>query len=122
MVQNLVDIFDKRGHGRVWNGGNEEGNPAAATCITKYLNMIHEEQAAAHIVPKQAKPIFLGKLKRIVHFIDREFPRSDISVRERYILLRDQAWFKFQFLGVIEQMIWQSLYARRSNYWMMALV
>ena len=99
MVQNLVDIFDKRGYGRVWNGGNEKGNPAAAPCIKEYLKMIHEEQAAAHVVPKQAKPIFLGKLKMIVNFIDRELARSDISVRERYILLRDQAWFKLQFFG-----------------------
>lgn len=49
------------------------------------------------MLPKQAKPIFLSKVKTIALFIDMELRRDDLSVRERYVLSRDQAWLKVQF-------------------------
>lgn len=49
------------------------------------------------MLPKQAKPIFLSKVKTIALFIDMELRRDDLSVRERYVLSRDQAWLKLQF-------------------------
>lgn len=68
-------------------------------CIKQYVKLIQEEQAAAHVVPKQAKPIFQGKIKRIASYIDNELGRVDILLKERYVLLRNQAWMKLQFFG-----------------------
>ena len=57
-----------------------------------------KEQARSHVVPKSAKPIFFPKLLKIASFIHRQ-SRSDISVHERYIPLRDQAMFKVQIFA-----------------------
>ena len=99
MVQHFLEIFERRGHGKVWDDRSCSGNPAAALSIKEYIKLTQEEQAAAHVVPKQAKPIFIGKVKRITGYIDKELARVDISPRERYVFLRDQAWFKLQFFG-----------------------
>lgn len=61
------------------------GNPAASPLVKEYLKLIREEQAEAHVLPKQAKPIFLSKIKTIALFIGRELDRSDLSLRERFV-------------------------------------
>ena len=45
----------------------------------------------------QAIPIFWGKLSRLAQNIGRQLLRQDLSLRLRYILLRDQAFFKVHF-------------------------
>lgn len=70
MVQNLLEIFFESGRGKLWDERSKIGNPAAAHCVKQYLKLIQEEQAAAHVLTKQAKPIFLGKGKRIASYID----------------------------------------------------
>lgn len=62
-----------------------------------YLKLIKEKQAKAHVLPKQAKPIFLSNVRAIAIFIDRELKPDDLHVRERYVLFRDQAWLTLQF-------------------------
>ena len=47
----------------------EIGNPASAQVVKEYLKLIRVEQAKSHVLPKQAKPIFLTKVSS---FIDRE--------------------------------------------------
>lgn len=66
MLQNLLEIFYDSGRGKIWDERSDTGNPAAAHCIKQYAKLIQEEQAAAHVIPKQTKPIFLGKLKEMV--------------------------------------------------------
>jgi hypothetical protein len=63
------------------------------------LKLIREEQARAHVLPKQAKPIFLSKVRAIALFIDKELKRDDLNVhvREKYVLFRDHASLKLQF-------------------------
>jgi hypothetical protein len=51
---------------------SESGNPASAQAVKEYLKLIRVEQAKSHVLPKQAKPIFLTKVKAISSFIDRE--------------------------------------------------
>lgn len=75
----------------------ETGNPAASSLVKEYLKLIKEEQAKAHVLPKQAKPIFLSNVRAIALFIDRELKPDDLHVKERYVLFRDQAWLKLQF-------------------------
>ncbi|XP_061174881.1 uncharacterized protein LOC133184026 [Saccostrea echinata] len=99
IIQQLIQIFDEQGFGRYWDitGISGTGNPAASPLVKEYLKLIREEQAKAHVLPKQAKPIFLSKVRAIALFIDRELKCDDLHVRERYVLFRDQAWLKLQF-------------------------
>ncbi|XP_065932254.1 uncharacterized protein [Magallana gigas] len=99
MINRLVNIFHEMGCERSWNMALGLGNPAASSQVKDYLKIIQEEQARAHLVQKQAKPIFLTKVKAIVGYIGGRLSMSSVSVRERYILLRDQAWFKLQFFA-----------------------
>lgn len=95
----MSEIFYESGRGKFWDERSNTGNPAAAHCIKQYVKLIQEEQAAAHVVSKQANPTFLGKINRIVSYIDNELGRVDISSKERYVHLKDQAWRKLQFFG-----------------------
>lgn len=70
------------------------GNPAACP---QYLKLVKEEQARNHVLPKQAKQIFLSKVRTIALFIDRELRLDYPCVRERYVLFKDQARLKLQF-------------------------
>ena len=116
IVQQLLLIFELAGRGRVWNQVLRSGNPAVSPEVKSYVKAVQEEQARSHIVPKQAKPIFLPKLMSIATYIERQLSRPDISDRERYILLRDQAIFKVQFFAgdrasdvglIVTQEIWK---------------
>ena len=71
LIQHLVDIFDSVGRGRVWNSALALGNPASSDAVKKYLKAVKEEQARSHVVPKQAKPIFIDKIRRVTEYIDR---------------------------------------------------
>jgi len=99
IIQQLFGIFEANGFGRNWDILSRSGNPASAPVIKEYLKLIKEEQANAHILPKQAKPIFLNKVKGICSFIDREIRSIGLSVREKYVLYKDQAWMKLQFFA-----------------------
>ncbi|MES9881505.1 MAG: hypothetical protein ABW185_11550 [Sedimenticola sp.] len=67
--------------------------------ITQYVKQIKEEQAKARVLPRQAKPMFLSKVKSVSQYIMSQLQRSDISVREKFVLARDQALFKLQFFA-----------------------
>ncbi|CAG2235217.1 unnamed protein product [Mytilus edulis] len=99
VINQLVNIFDDNGFGRYWDIFSKSGNPACAPIVKEYLKLIREEQASAHVLPKQAKPIFLSKIKAMCSYIDREIKSPGLSLRERYILYRDRAWMKLQFFA-----------------------
>jgi hypothetical protein len=99
MVQSLSVIFIENGRGKVWCSKLQDGNPANSPLVRAYIKQISEEQAKAQVVPRQAKPMFVTKLRKLVAFIDREIERPDLSVRQRFVLLRDQAFFKMQFFA-----------------------
>lgn len=99
LVQKLVDIFDQAGRGRFWDIRRNSGNPACAPSIKNYGKQISLEQAKSHILPKQAKPIFIGKLRKIFSYIDNQLSRPDLSPRQRFVLMRDQAFLKIQFFA-----------------------
>lgn len=99
MVHKMVDIFDLAGRGRVWDAKTCSGNPVCAPSVKNYCKHVALEQAKSHVVPRQAKPVFLSKIKRISVFIDVQLKRSDITPRRRFVLVRDQAFFKIQFFA-----------------------
>ncbi|CAC5369875.1 unnamed protein product [Mytilus coruscus] len=74
-------------------------NPAASEPVKAYLKAGQEEQTRAHIVPKQAKPIFINKVRSMAVYISRELKRSDLTLQEKFVLQRDQALLKLQFLA-----------------------
>ena len=43
--------------------------------------------------------MFLSKLRVIAAYIDRELGRNDLTLRDRFVLVRDQAFFKLQFFS-----------------------
>ncbi|XP_045197171.2 uncharacterized protein LOC123551928 [Mercenaria mercenaria] len=99
VINLLCRIFEDHGFGRFWDSMTMQGNPVCSPIVKEYLTRIREEQAKANVLPKQAKPIFMSKLRSIARYIDMQLARSDITSRERYVLLRDQAWFKLQFFA-----------------------
>ncbi|KAJ8300322.1 LOW QUALITY PROTEIN: hypothetical protein KUTeg_021841 [Tegillarca granosa] len=82
-----------------WDSSFEMGNQASAPVVKEYLKLIKAEQAHAHVVPKQAKPIFLTKVEAMCCFISREVKILGLPLKEKFILYRDQAWFKLQFFA-----------------------
>ncbi|CAC5396545.1 unnamed protein product [Mytilus coruscus] len=99
LISYLTDIFESVGRGRTWNAALNVGNPAASEPVKAYLKAVQEEQARAHIVPKQAKPIFINKVRSIAVYISRELNRSDLTLREKFVLQRDQALLKLPLLN-----------------------
>lgn len=96
LILRLFYLFEGLGLGRPWDAFLGVGNPAAAASVKE---SVQEEQAWAHIVPRQAKPIFISKIRAIASFIQRELEGKGMSTKEKYVLLREQAWFKLQFVA-----------------------
>ena len=57
------------------------------------------EQLQARVQPKQAIPFFIDKHDRLVSYIERSMESSSISPTHRFILARDQAYFKALFFS-----------------------
>lgn len=99
MIQQMTEILRTHGRSRSWDAQLKVGNPCLSIEVKNYIKQCKEEQAKSHVLPKQAKPIFLGKIKSMTMYIDREFSRPDLSLREKFVLIRDQAIFKIQFFA-----------------------
>lgn len=99
MIQQMTEILRTHGRSRSWDAQLKVGNPCLSMEVKNFIKQCKEEQAKSHVLPKQAKPIFLGKIKSMTMYIDREFSRPDLSLREKFVLIRDQAIFKIQFFA-----------------------
>ena len=86
IIQQLKKIFTNLSRRGEWDSSTGLGNPATSLFLKQYLKFIKEEQAQANVSPKQAKPIFLTKLKSIASYIDRQMQRYDLSIAERFVL------------------------------------
>ena len=99
LVQGLADIFQQVGRGTTWYQGLNSGNPARSPLIKGYYRQIAAEQAQAHVLPKQAKPIFLDKVRKICIYVDNQLKRTDLKLAQMYVLYRDQAFLKLQYFA-----------------------
>ena len=99
LIQLLSEIYVQLGFGKQWDAFQTNGNPAQSVLIKSYLKVIKEEQAKARVLPQQAKPMFMTKLRTVFAYIDRELGRKDLTLREKFVLVRDQAFFKLQFFS-----------------------
>lgn len=85
-VQSLIDqlksIFEDLGLGNVWDRNLNGGSYGK-----KYLKTVKKEQPLAHIVPKQAKPLFLDKVRALCYFIYRKLQSTNLSLEKRFLYL-----------------------------------
>lgn len=97
----LRNILNKNGRGDTWNEYTQTGNPVLSDVIKQHIKVISAEQSQARILPKQAKPIFVSKLRKISLYIKNQYTsfKTHLSMREKYVLQRDQSLFKLQFFA-----------------------
>ena len=88
---------DSVGHDGEWDRRLGFGNPAADKSVKDYLRLVTAEQLQARVTPKQASPIFVDKLAHLSDHIDRNLRSPNITRAQRFILARDQAYFKAVF-------------------------
>ena len=74
------------------------GNPAADKCVKDYLRLVTAEQLQARVTPKQATPFFVDKLTRLAEHLQRSLGNAKSNI-ERFIVARDQAYFKTAFFS-----------------------
>lgn len=99
LVGQLRSIFGRAGRGAVWNDVTGEGNPAAAQEIKHHLTCVSEERARAHVLPKQARPLFMDKLRSVNMYVGDELASGCLSCVDRFLFLRDRAFFTLQFFA-----------------------
>ena len=98
-IGKLRAIFHASGRTGEWDRRLDLGNPATDKSVKDYLRVIAMEQLQARIQPKQATPFFIDKLDRLVSHIERSMESSSVSPTHRFILARDQAYFKAVFFS-----------------------
>jgi integrase len=96
-VSQLKALFNVLGKVRLWCHGG--GNPAVSEEVSIYLKQVKVEQSKAHVAPKQAKPLFVSKLRLIALYIDRHLGEAGSNAAQVFTLVRDQAIFKLMFFG-----------------------
>lgn len=98
VIGQLNSIFQNLGRGNSWHEESRSGNPSASGEVHKYLKAVRLEQSKSHVSSKQAKPLFLVKLRKLSDHLDKML-HSDLSMSERFVILRDQAFFKTLFFA-----------------------
>ena len=98
LIGQLNSIFQAFGKGSTWHEETKRGNPASSGEVQRYLKATKLEQSIAHVLQKQAKPLFLEKLKVLCNYFDRHL-NSGLSAPDKFLVLRDQAFFKVQFFS-----------------------
>ena len=73
------------------------GNPAAHHQVKQYLKLVSEEQAEAHVVPKQATPIFVDKLSKLCSYLRNLVFAKDATSIQRFLYARYLAFFCVDF-------------------------
>ena len=98
-IGKLRAIFHTIGRDGEWDKRLGLGNPAADKSVKDYLRLVTAEQLHARVSPKQATPFFVDKLARLSDHIEKQLTSSTITPIQRFILARDQAYFKAVFFS-----------------------
>ena len=98
-IGKLRSIFHAIGRDGEWDRRLSLGNPAADKSVKDYLRLITAEQLQARITPKQATPFFVDKLTQLSFHLDQKLASEDLSPTQRFIVARDQAYFKCVFFS-----------------------
>lgn len=94
----LSKLFEAYGRGKQWDPKSCSDNPVGSLQVRKYVKAIQKEQALAHVGVKQARPIFIGKLRKSVMYIDERLKLANANV-DKFVFLRDKAFFSLQFFA-----------------------
>ena len=78
-VGQLKSILQNIGRGDKWSEETQSGNPTSILAVNKYLKAIKLEQAKAHTSQKQAKPLFVQKLKILCNHLDSRLRSDQLS-------------------------------------------
>jgi hypothetical protein len=98
-IGKLRSIFHALGRDGEWDRRLCLGNPAADESLKDYLRIFTMEQLQARVQPKQASPFFIDKLDRLVGHIKESMKSPNLTPTQRFILARDQAFFKAVFFS-----------------------
>ena len=93
----LKMVFKTVGRGDTWDGPENSGNPACAQEVKDFLAAVKDEQCQSHVAPKQATPMSVEKVKRLCTYLTRELNIDGLELGQRFLLLRDRAFFCLQF-------------------------
>lgn len=114
IVGNLRMIMHGLGRGWSWDEIDGVGNPASSVEVEEFCMSIAEEQAEAHVVVKQAVPLYPDKLIRLAKFLSREMCVSQ-DAKNSFLLCRDKAFFLLQYFmgergGDLSKLLVQEVY------------
>lgn len=98
-IGKLRAIFHALGRDGEWDRRLGLGNPAADRSVKDYLRLVSMEQLQARVQPKQASPFFVDKLAQLASHIDKSLASDRLTGSQRFILARDQAYFKAVFFS-----------------------
>lgn len=93
LIGQLRAIFRDLGRGSDWNISLGIGNPMASPCIQRHLKAVRIEQTRSLVQDRQAVPIFIDKVIRICRMINYRLLKSTLTLKARYSLIRDRAYF-----------------------------
>jgi hypothetical protein len=68
-------------------------NPAGSRQVKQYLGRIRKEQLAGGIAPRQARPLFSFKLRKVLLRLSRHLRRTNLQPEWRFRMLRQRAMF-----------------------------
>ena len=97
-IGKLRSIFHAEGRDGEWDKRLGLGNPAADKSVKDYLRLVSAEQLQARITPKQTTPFFVDKLAMLSPHLQGELEKSTSAI-QRFIIARDQAYFKTAFFS-----------------------
>ena len=120
LVSDIKVVLSKYGRGFTWDSVSHTGNPAMSPEVMSYIATIKDEQAEAHVVVKQAKPIPLEKIVALVTYLSKEIESKTLSLRDLFLFLRDKAFFLTQFLlgergGDLSKLLIQQIFLSPDN-------
>ena len=98
-IGKLRSIFNTYGRQGEWNNSLLLGNPATDYIVKHYLKAVTSEQLQAHVIPKQATPIFSDKVLLLARYFDKKIAEPTLSPTDTFLLTRDQAYFKTLFFS-----------------------
>lgn len=84
---------------------SRDGKRAAATSVNEnmYLKSVQEEQAWAYIVPRQAKPIFISKVRAMLHFFKGKLKVKEFLQEINMFCSGTRRGLSYNFLQMMEQ-------------------
>lgn len=96
-IGKLRAIFASIGRAGSATDSSGVSNPAAHPVVNQYLISMREEQAQAHVLPRQATPMFFDKFITLCTHLRQHTLSPTVTPTDRYLYSRDLAFFSLDF-------------------------